>query len=437
MARLPPPVIVLPGILGNYLRDTYPVAPETVWQVLERSRDYSRVLLHPDDDSRGFTLEANQPVRIEAGQLVETVYGDLVAELRYELTRDRLEPVPVYPMPYDWRLRLDLAVDRLAAFVDEVIARTSLTRHYVRDGYVDAPKVALVGHSMGGLVIAGYLASARARNKVAKVATMGTPYLGSLEAVVKLTTGTDNLGASPPSPREREAARLSPGVYHLLPSFGGAVSTGDGAPIDLFEPSNWQTSLIGTITQYVRDYGLRRDPAHPPEAQASEVLGILLDQAQKFRRKSSRPDLARAGLTEDDYLCIVGVGVKTRVRAGIRVGADGPSFVFSPDNDLRNAGEDTGDATVPFLGSLPPFLPREKLVAVTPDDFALLELRDRLISRGAGFHAALPTMNMLHRLIARFIAGRDDPYESTWGRPPPGVTVAEWDPPLRPLTPKI
>lgn len=436
MARLPPPVIVLPGILGNYLRDTYPLPPEVVWQVLEGSRDYSRVLLHPDDDRRGFTLEAHQPVRIEADQLVETIYGDLVAELRYELTRDRLEPVPVYPMPYDWRLRLDLAVDRLAAFVDEVIARTSLTRHYVLDGYTDAPKVALVGHSMGGLVIAGYLASARSRDKVAKVATIGTPYLGSLEAVVKLTTGTDNLGASPPSPREREAARLSPGVYHLLPSFAGAVTDDNGNPVDLFEPSNWQTSLIGTIAQYVRDYGLRLDPARPPTVQASEVLGILLDQAQKFRRKSSRPDLARAGLTENDYLCIVGVGVQTRVRAGMRIGPDGPSFVFAPEQDLRNAGEETGDATVPFLGSLPPFLPRRKVVAVTPDDFAFLELKDRFVSAKAGFHAALPTMNMLHRLIARFIAGRDDPYHSTWGRPPPGVTAAEWDPPLRPLTAK-
>lgn len=425
MSNLPPPVIVLPGILGNYLRDTYPVSPRIVWQVLESSRDYSRVLLHPDDDRRGFTLEANQPVRIEPDQLVEDVYGDLIEELRSELTRDRLRPVPVYPMSYDWRLPLDIAAERLASFVDEVIARTSLTKHYVEDGYTATPRVALVGHSMGGLVIAGYLASARSRDKVAKVVTIATPYQGSLEAVVKLTTGTDNLGVSAPSPREREAARLSPGVYHLLPSFRGAVAAGN-ATVDLFQPSSWQTSLISTIAQYVRDYGLRPDAA---DVQANEVLGILLDQAMKYRRKSSKPDLARAGMSVDDYLCIVGIGVKTRVRVGMTVGPEGPSFVFSP-TDRENNGEATGDATVPYLGSLPPFLPREKLVAVTHDDFGFAEFKDKLVSNVAGFHAAMPTMNMLHRLIARFIADRADPHGSTWGRVPPGVDPAAWNPPL-------
>lgn len=434
MSTLPPPVIVLPGILGSYLRDTYPVSPQNVWQVLESGRDYSRVLLHPDDDARGFTLEANQPVRIEPDQLVETIYRDLVEELRHELTGDRRRPVPVYPMPYDWRLPLDFAVARLAAFVDEVIARTSLTRHYVEDGYAKAPKVALVGHSMGGLVIAGYLASARSRGKVAKVATIATPYQGSLEAVVKLTTGTDNLGASPPAPREREAARLSPGVYHLLPSFAGAASAGE-QPIDLFAASNWQSSLIDTIAQYVRDYGIRHtlpdDPDRaPPETQAGAVLGILLDQAAQFRRKVARLKLSRAGLSEDDYLCIVGVGVKTRVQVGMRITPRGPAFVFDEDKDWKNAGTATGDATVPFQGALPPFLPPERLVALRHDDFGFFELKDKAVSHVAGFHAALPTMNMLHRLIARFIAGRPDAHGSTWGRVPPGVAPEAWRPPL-------
>ena len=37
-------------------------------------------------------------------------------------------------------------------------------------------------------------------------------------------------------------------------------------------------------------------------------------------------------------------------------------------------------------------------------------------------------MNMLHRLILRFLLGRGDPYGNTWGRRLP--RVAEWNPPM-------
>ena len=37
-------------------------------------------------------------------------------------------------------------------------------------------------------------------------------------------------------------------------------------------------------------------------------------------------------------------------------------------------------------------------------------------------------MNMLHRLVTRFLLGADDPHGNTWGRRLPGVE--EWQPPL-------
>jgi len=51
----------------------------------------------------------------------------------------------------------------LTTFVDEVTDQTKLLRHYSKAGYgsKDFPaKVNLVGHSMGGLIIAGYLQTA-------------------------------------------------------------------------------------------------------------------------------------------------------------------------------------------------------------------------------------------------------------------------------------
>ncbi len=44
------------------------------------------------------------------------------------------------------------------------------------------------------------------------------------------------------------------------------------------------------------------------------------------------------------------------------------------------------------------------------------------------FHAVLPKMSLLHRLIVRFLTGADNPYQNTWGRRIPGVS--DWCPPL-------
>ena len=80
-----------------------------------------------------------------------------------------------------------------------MIERTKLLKHYHNSGYGDDPKVNVVGHSMGGLVIAGYLERAGNKARVAKVATLATPFRGSFEAVVQLATGTSNLSGAAPA----------------------------------------------------------------------------------------------------------------------------------------------------------------------------------------------------------------------------------------------
>ena len=58
----------------------------------------------------------------------------------------------------------------------------------------------LVGHSMGGLVIAGYLATLGKKHRIGSVVTLATPFQGSYEAVIKVTTGEqvtfEDLGGS-------------------------------------------------------------------------------------------------------------------------------------------------------------------------------------------------------------------------------------------------
>ena len=427
---LVPPVIVVPGITASSLRDEYQLPPDLVWSVL--TKDYARISLHPDDTR----YEVMEPARMRADQLLEVAYRELVEELRYNLRPAEDKPVPVYPFAYDWRHPLDALEVQLAAFVDEVIERTKLMRHYYMAGYADDPKVVLVGHSMGGLIITGYLSQRRRRSRVAKVVTLATPFRGSFEAAIKLTTGTANLGTESSSSREREAARATPALYHLLPTCP-ELDVEKGLPGDcLFDTGLWQESIIETLEEYVRLYAVRKkNRTH----QARELFHALLAAARAHRESVDAFRLSHAGLKPEDWLCVVGVDARTRVRLKVKRTRQGAQFEFDSE-DRKNQWQDgidesarreTGDGTVPFEGALPHFLALENLVCVTPDDYGYWEIQDRALTKVAGFHGILPNMNMLHRLIVRHLTGRPDTRGNTWGRPAPGVT--KWQPPL-PLT---
>ena len=142
------PVIVVPGITATDLVDDYPLKADEIWSMVF-NKDYERLALHPDD----LRYEAVEPAHIVAGRLFP-IYNDLIRALRHELSQRADRPTPVFAFPYDWRMDLRDTAAKLGAFVDEVIERTKLLRHY---GTANRLKVDLVGHSMGGLVITEYL----------------------------------------------------------------------------------------------------------------------------------------------------------------------------------------------------------------------------------------------------------------------------------------
>ncbi|HEX3949408.1 MAG TPA: alpha/beta hydrolase [Steroidobacteraceae bacterium] len=438
MPKMPNPVIVLPGIIATYLRDEYPLPPDSIWEVLESSKQYERASLHPDN----LKYEAIEPARVQSGQLYEIAYKELIEELRHNLRVRDDQPVPVYPFSYDWRQPIENAQAQLGTFIDEVIERTLLLRHYNADAsYKANPRVDLVGHSMGGLVIAGYLAKVQAQHRIGSIVTLATPFQGSYEAVIKVTTGTANLGTSPPSSREREAARMTPALYYLMPSFPNALTVPPNSqlPADLFNPAVWQRSIADTIRQYIQLRGLNPSNA---KQQAEQVFAAMLTQARQFRTLTDTLNLQACKLTPDDWLCVVGTDSTTRVQLSVDLVGGKPNFEFA-SSDRKNEwgqpqpdGELTGDGTVPFRGALPKFLPRESLVCVTPDDFGYWEIQDKLTTAIAGFHGILPNMDMLHRLIVAFLTDRKDKHGNIWGRRAPGVAANAWAPPLAQLEDK-
>ena len=421
------PVIVIPGITASDLHDEYELPPEAVWSTVLKRR-YERVTLHPEDQR----YELREPARVAPRGPFPLIYEDLIEELRDGLSEDQPGPVPVYPFGYDWRMPLDRTEEQLAAFVEEVIDRTLLMRHYRDDeAFCENPTVSLIGHSMGGLIIAGYIERYSGR-RVDRVVTLGTPFQGSYEAILKVATGTSELGDDSGKTRERRMARMTPALYHLLPESVGLVSANGNIAVNFFDPDAWQPNVVQMIERQVDGW----------EVSGAQLFETMLNEARAHRERISGLALSEdrppppETVAMDDWLAIVGVDSKTRV--GLRVvrgEGDAPRFDLRSaercndwDSDVKGERRSTGDGTVPLAGAIPPFLDESRLVCVTPGDFGYWEIRDRTLAAVAGFHGLLPKMNMLHRLILRFLLDRGDPYGSTWGRRVPGATG--WDPPL-------
>lgn len=416
------PVIVVPGITATDLVDDYPLKADEIWTMVF-NKDYERLALHPDD----LRYEAVEPAHIVAGQLFP-IYNDLIRALRHELSQRADRPTPVFAFPYDWRMDLRDTAVKLGAFVDEVIERTKLLRHY---GTANRLKVDLVGHSMGGLVITEYLSQRGRGSRVGKVATIGTPFLGSIEAIVKITTGMSLITGPEPREREREAARLTPALYQLFPSYAGATTDAAGNEVDILDCNNMQKSIIASLTEFVRLYSVST-PAGERAARAVHILEEMLDKARRHRRnvESFRPSDAR--VRQDDWLAIIGVGERTRINMVVDGGAGSRWFTISEDqfvNQLSRRHPDnrlTGDGTVPLPGAIPPFLPATRLVCVQDDDLEFLELRDRIMVGLGGFHGLLPRINLVQRLVTKHL--RPDYRGRVWGRRLPGARA--WNPPI-------
>lgn len=119
------PVIVIPGVTASIMADEYPMRSEEIWSAILH-KEYARLSMHPDD----LRFEAREPALVRPRRVFDIVYDDLIEALRHDLTVQADQPTPVFPFPYDWRQDLSLTADHLDYFIEEVIARTGLLRHY-------------------------------------------------------------------------------------------------------------------------------------------------------------------------------------------------------------------------------------------------------------------------------------------------------------------
>lgn len=209
--------------------------------------------------------------------------------------------------PYDWRRDLEVLADRLAARLDTLPAGVT--------------SIAIVAHSMGGLIARLVLETGRFTGKpwfgkVKNFMTLATPHLGAPLALGRILGLDSAMGISAADFREIGADRRYPSGYQLLP-----------APR---EAACWDIkagSPLGELDIY-------------DNATAS---GLGLDPTLVARAAWVHTQLANgAAPAHIRYFYFAGTGHKTVTRINV-----------ATSSKQMTRSEDAGDGTVPLWSALP------------------------------------------------------------------------------------
>lgn len=229
-------VILIPGIKGSELIDSYPPAWPRRWSAGDWAID------DPWGDPFDLTLvegahDADAGHWMQPSRPLYHAYGSILHKLRRWL-----QPEPVHAFSYDWRKPLELSAQRLVRMMDEVLERERLAGR--------KPVLQFVTHSMGGLLLRSALALRNRRDPFAdigRIVFIAPPFRGSIGTPWSLVIG-DSDGWFGTDPDHRKVTRGFPAVYQMIPSWPGAVHDEDGHPLDLFNPESWQENVRQAAT---------------------------------------------------------------------------------------------------------------------------------------------------------------------------------------------
>jgi pimeloyl-ACP methyl ester carboxylesterase len=247
-----PPVILIHGLMGSRLADSR--TGEEVW-VGNLSKllfsNYSEIALEIDPN----TLLPKPSALVASGLLDKMVGKDFYAGItetletaggyKYSVAG---EPQPqnarnYYVFTYDWRQDNVQTARKLSQFIEQI-----------RLDFADPElKVDLVAHSMGGLITRYYLRygetdtladnnfdiNLEGAKKVRRVVLLGTPNLGSVNALHSFIQGFKIGGRAVPT----EVLVTMPSTYQLFPhALNDWIVTAAGTPLDrdLFDVSIWR-----------------------------------------------------------------------------------------------------------------------------------------------------------------------------------------------------
>jgi pimeloyl-ACP methyl ester carboxylesterase len=253
-----PTVYLLPGIMGSQLGHwgDHGEAADLLW-------------LDPSDIVRGRLAE----LRWGNGKAIETlgaiVYSYLALKLRLQAAG-----FTVVVHDYDWREDLNVLGAQLAA----------------RLRADSSTQLALVGHSMGGLLARAALSHWQGdpdNARITRVIGLGTPHGGSIAAVQALRATYPVVCRLAAIDRKHDAEELSrkvfgtfKSVYQLLP--------GDSGGLDLFDPRSWPRRGVRpkpALLAAARKLGAQLAPA---DARFASIIGTGQRTATGIERRGGQ-----------------------------------------------------------------------------------------------------------------------------------------------------
>jgi pimeloyl-ACP methyl ester carboxylesterase len=250
------PTIIVPGIMGTQLGTARhaPLPRDILW-------------LDPLDISSGRLTELRLPgtARVSPQGIVLYTYLRLKLHLRAAGAR------PVFH-PYDWRLGIDVLGRELAE----------------RLRSEPSAKIALVGHSMGGLVCRAALACPGG-DKVERLVLLGTPHFGSFAPVQALRGCCSVVRRIARLDSHHTAERLAaevfntfPSLYHMLPAEGYS------GRLDLFDIANWPRTGPVPVPAMLESARAIQGALAPPDARYANVIGVGHETVTAIERRGDQ-----------------------------------------------------------------------------------------------------------------------------------------------------
>lgn len=371
------PVVLIPGLMGSRLED--PATHRVMWGGLREliERDTAEKLAVP--------LDPAAPIRLVPAGLVGKVagvdvYDGIVTTLttmggyKLDAKGSSSGKAVVFPFAYDWRLSNARNAGRLARFIKDIQKR-----------YGDPSlKVDIIAHSMGGLIARYYILYGGrnvledsdplpdyvgARN-VNKLVMLGTPNLGSVDALLACIKGTRvGLNQVPP-----EVFSTMPSMYELMPSPSLDVlytDRGTPAPLDIYDVKTWKQQQWGIFDPALQRRMRRIYIRLHPGADEAELEAHIAEHRKVFARLLKRAEALHraleAGPVPEYVQTLLLGGDCSPTRRALVVESEGgrwvlretPSQVRRPSRgmDLWQLFYEPGDGTVTkssLLGALPP-----------------------------------------------------------------------------------
>ena len=315
-------VVLLPGITGSCLADEsgseiWSPSVGAVWRAVSSLGDSVKDLELTDDDGGGVRATRLVPdVTVVPGLL--KIHGYAAVEKYLANNVNGLIPDKnLFTFPYDWRLDNRVNAKRLAWAVDQWL-------HAWQTQSSDrGAKVVLIAHSMGGLISRYYLECLEGWKSTRTLITLGTPHLGSMNAVDFLVNGLKK-GVWLAKLDLSSVLRSLPSVYQLLPVYPGCV--------DGHTAGDQITKVAGKGAFEHID---------PDRARDARDFHVEIAKAQAKNAQQS-------AYLEDGYDLVTIIGIEQPTYQSVRADGDNVEFLYESEGEDR-----WGDGTVPRVSASP------------------------------------------------------------------------------------